>query len=79
MGALAIIFAMRRTTISMIVNGSNHAFDQVRSPLNPEGIGGGGQSDLPPSIFLASNFCFLTDYQKLWHNCSLFVTSFDSN
>ena len=33
-----------------------------------------------PSIFLALNFCSLTDYQKLWHNCSLFVkTSFDPN
>ena len=34
----------------------------------------GDQSD-PTSIF-----CSLTDYQKLWHNCSLFVkTSFDPN
>ena len=34
----------------------------------------------PTSIFLALNFCSLTDYQKLWHNCSLFVkTSFDFN
>ena len=41
---------------------------------------GGFQSDHPLSIFLALNFCSLTDYQKLWHNCSLFVkTSFDSN
>ena len=32
----------------------------------------------PPSIFLALNFCSLTDYKKLWHNCSLFVKiSFD--
>ena len=30
--------------------------------------------------FLALNFYSLTNYQKLWHNCSLFVkTSFDSN
>ena len=29
-----------------------------------------------PSIFLALNFCSLTDYQKLWHNCSLFVKTF---
>ena len=42
--------------------------------------GGGSQSDPPPSIFLALNFCSLTDYQKLWHNCSLFVKrSFDPN
>ena len=34
----------------------------------------------PPSIFLALNFCSLTDYKKTWHNCSLFVnTSFDLN
>ena len=33
-----------------------------------------------PSIFLTLNFCSLTDCQKLWHNCSLFVnTSFDTN
>ena len=47
------------------------------------GGGGGrgkGQIDPHPSIFLALNFCSLTDCQKLWHNCSLFVnTSFDSN
>ena len=31
-------------------------------------------------IFLALNFCFLTDYQKLWYTCFLFVkTSFDPN
>ena len=49
--------------------------------LTLEGIRGegGNQSD-PPSIFFALNFCSLTEYQKLWHNCSLFVkTSFDSN
>ena len=35
--------------------------------------GGGGRGQ-----FLALNFCSLTNYQKLWHNCSLFVkTSFD--
>ena len=32
------------------------------------------------TIFLALNFCSLTDCQKLWHNCFLFVnTSFDTN
>ena len=47
--------------------------------LTLEALGGGGQID-PPSIFLALNFCSLTDCQKLWHNCSLFVnTSFDIN
>ena len=41
--------------------------------------GGGGQI-APPSMFLALNFCYLTDSQKLWHNCSLFVnTSSDTN
>ena len=52
----------------------------VSPPLGPSKVnprrhkGGGG------SIFLALNFCSLTDYQKLWHNCSLFVkTSWDSN
>ena len=41
--------------------------------------GGGGQIN-PLSIFLALNFCSLTDCQELWHNCSLFVnTSFDTN
>ena len=32
-------------------------------------------------FFLALNFrSFMTDYQKLWYNCSLFVnTSFDPN
>ena len=36
---------------------------------------GGGEVNLT-----AINFCSLTDYQKLWHNCSLFIkTSFDPN
>ena len=47
--------------------------------LTLEGIREGAVNlNPPPSIFLALNFCSLTDYQKLWHNCSLFVkTSFD--
>ena len=41
--------------------------------------GGGDQIDTP-SIFLALSFCSLSDCQKLWHNCSLFMnTSFDTN
>ena len=41
--------------------------------------GVGGQSDTP-SIFLALNFCSLTDCQKLSYNYFLFVnTSFDLN
>ena len=44
----------------------------------PKG-GGGGQIETP-WIFLALNYCSLTDYEKLWSNCSLFVnTSFDVN
>ena len=40
----------------------------------------GGIKLTPPSIFLDLNFWSLTDCQKLWHNCSLFVnTSFDTN
>ena len=51
----------------------------IFGPLNLEALRGGGQIN-HPSIFLALNFCSLTDYQKLWHNCSLFVnTSFDTN
>ena len=35
---------------------------------------------LSPSIFLALKFYSSTDWQKLWHNCSLFVNaSFDTN
>ena len=52
----------------------------VSGYLTLEGIGRGGVNLNPPSIFLALNFCSLTDWQKPWHNCSLFVkTSFDSN
>ena len=47
------------------------------NPFNP-GRHKGGQID-SPSIFLALNFCSLTDYQKLWYNCSWIVyTSFDA-
>ena len=47
--------------------------------LTLEGIRGGG-SICTPLNFLALNFCSLTDYQKLWHNCFLLVkTSFDLN
>ena len=53
------------------------SYKKVPYPRRHKGV----QSDPPPtSIFLALNFCSLTDYQKLWHNCSLFVkTSFDFN
>ena len=38
-------------------------------------MGGGAHFDTPLT-FLALNFCSLTDYQKLFHNCSLFVKTF---
>ena len=48
--------------------------------LTLEGIKGGGVNLNPPSIFLALNFCSMTDYQNLWRNFSLFIkTSFDPN
>ena len=51
-------------------------YDNMVNPRSLEG----GQIDPLPSIFLALNFCSVTDCQKLWHNCSLFVnTSFDTN
>ena len=53
---------------------------QVISPRRHKGGGGEGINLTHPLDFLAVNFCSLTDYQKLWHNCSLFVkTSFDPN
>ena len=53
---------------------------QIKLILTLEALGGGGVKLTPPSIFLALNFCSLTDCQKLWYNCSLFVnTSFDTN
>ena len=46
---------------------------EVLESLTLEGIrGGGGGSIWPPSIFLALNFCSLTDYQKS-------KTSFEKN
>ena len=59
--------------ISVLVN---------ESILTLEGMKAGGHFDPPPHPFefLALNFFTLTDYQKPWHNCSLFVkTSFDPN
>ena len=49
--------------------------------INPGRHGGGGVVNLTPLDFLALNFCSLTDYQKLWHNCSLLIViiSFDPN
>ena len=51
------------------------------NPRSPGGRGGVGRAQIdPPSIFLSLNFCSLTDCQKLWHNCFLFVnTSFDTS
>ena len=69
-----------KVTTKRVKMGSNLAFHQfLVSPRSLE-EGGGGVKLTPPSIFLALNFCSLTDCQKLWHNCSLFVnTSFDTN
>ena len=57
--------------------------DSISISLTLEALGGGGggvQLTPRPSIFLALYFCSLTDCQKHWHNCSLFVnTSFDTN
>ena len=47
--------------------------------LGAGGMGEGVHFDQTPSDFLPLNYCPLTDYQKLWHNCSLFKTSFDFN
>ena len=42
------------------------------------GEGGGGHFDTPSGFLALMFFCSLTDYQKLSHNCSLFVkTSVD--
>ena len=47
--------------------------------FNPRSLEGGRVKLTPPRL-LALNFCSLTDCQKLWHNCFLFVnTSFDTN
>ena len=44
------------------------------------GGGGGVWVKLTLIGFLALNFCCFTDFQKLWYNCSLFVsTCFDAN
>ena len=62
------------------VNLCRTLFDRKSTSFNPRRHKGGGQTDHPLSMFLALNFCPLTDYQKLYYNCSLFVnTSFDPN
>ena len=61
------------------VNDRISAAAQLTIEASRGGGGGRGQTDLP-SIFLALNFCCLTDCQKIWYSCSLLVTtSFDSN
>ena len=57
-------------------------FVYSKSSLTLEALGGGSKIDHPTPrlIFLALNFCSLSDCQKLQYNCSLFVnTSFDTN
>ena len=51
-------------------------FTKAKISINPGRHKGGGVNLNPPPIFLALNFCSLTDYQKLWHNCSLFVKTY---
>ena len=67
-----------KTEFMLVTTSQRRAFIDDKLSINPRGLEW-GQID-PPSIFLALNFCSLTDCQKLWHNCSLFVnTSFDTN
>ena len=47
--------------------------------LTLEALRGGGQINSPRFFWLFKNFYSLTECQKLWHNCSLFVNkSFDT-
>ena len=65
-------------TYSTLLN--NEGPLKVLYPLRAMGGGGvvGGQVD--PLEYLALNFCSLTDYRKLWYNCSLLVKIyFDAN
>ena len=65
---------------SKVNNLQTNELIHARPKLNSWSLEGERGSNWPPSIFLALNFCSLTDCQKLWHNCSLFVnTSFDTN
>ena len=51
----------------------------LSTTLTLEGIDGGAQID-PLFELFDFKFCCLTDYHKLWSNCSLFVnTSYDAN
>ena len=64
----------------VIVAASAVAFNNLSIVLTPETSRGQGKIDPFPSIVLALNLYSLTDYQKLWYHCSLFVsTSFDAN
>ena len=66
--------------IDLLKFDSHPGTEEFINPRSLEGGGGGVKLTPPPSIFLALNFYSLTDYEKLWHNCSLFVnTSFDTN
>ena len=52
--------------------------DSVTKRFNPKRHEGGEGVQSDPLDFLALNFCSLTDYQKLWQHCSLFIkTSFN--
>ena len=65
---------------SLLFTIKGHKDFNLRRHKRERGGGGGCQSDPTLSIVLALNFCSLTDCQKFWYNCSLFVnTSFDLN
>ena len=52
----------------------------MSNTLNPRKLEGGRVQINPSRFIFGFKFCSLTDCQKLWHNCSLFVnTSFDTN
>ena len=66
---------------SSLPNRERTGSELFRSVLvSPGSLGGGGGGlKMNPLIFLALNFCCLTDCQKFWHNCSLFMNiSFDA-
>ena len=52
----------------------------MSNTLNPRKLEGGRVQISPSRFIFGFKCCSLTDCQKLWHNCSLFVsTSFDTN
>ena len=65
--------SVKTTVTSLKVNRlslTNHS--ELSDKFNPRRHKGGKVNLTPPSTFLALSFCSLTNFQKLWHNCSLF-------